>query len=188
MEEQWKDIFGYEELYQISNFGRVKSLNYNHTKKEQIMKLHKGKGGYLRVDLCKDGKVKNYQIHRLVGNAFIPNEDLFKTEINHIDENKENNNVNNLEWTDHITNMQYGTRNKRIAKSNTNNPKFSKPVNQFSLDGKFIRSFPSMHEIQREFGYDSRYIGKCCKGKRRQAYNYIWKYIEENNEEPIQIQ
>lgn len=177
MEEQWKDIIGYEELYQISNLGRVKSLNYNHTGKEQILKLHKDKGGYLRVDLCKDGKVKNCLIHRLVGNAFIPNDDIFKTQINHKDENKENNNVNNLEYCDMSYNNNYGTHQERCAKARLNHPKLSKKVNQYSKDGKtFIQSFQSAMEIQRQLGFANTHISDCCIGKRKSAYGFRWKY------------
>ena len=186
MEEQWKDIIGYEGLYQISNLGRVKSLKYG---KERILKPYENQDGYLEVNLYNDDKKRNHiKIHRLVANAFIPNKDISKTEINHKDENKGNNIWTNLEWTDHITNIQYGTRTERSSVNRINNANISKQVAQYSLDGNFIRSFPSTKEIQRQLGFANQYIGQCCLGKRKQAYNYIWKYTEENNEEPIQIQ
>lgn len=181
MEEQWRDIIGYEGLYQISNFGRVKSLKYHRSDKERILKPKKEKNGYLQINLYKDEKLKTMFIHRLVANAFIPNEDIFKTQINHKDENKENNNVNNLEFSTPKENSNYGTRNERMAKAKINHPKKSKQVNQYSLDGNFIRSFPSTMEIERQLGFSNVCISACCLGKQKTAYNYIWKYI--NNEE-----
>lgn len=176
MKEIWKDIYGYEELYQISNFGRVKSLKYG---KEQILKPRKDKYGYLRVGLSKDGKVKNCQIHRLVANAFIPNDDdLFKTEINHKDENKENNIYTNLEWIDHKSNINYGTRNEKVSKAKING-KTAKQVQQYSLDGTYIQSFQSTKEIERELGFDNCHICECCNDKRKTAYGFIWKYKNE---------
>lgn len=177
MEEIWKDIQGYEGLYQISNLGRVKSLNYNHTRKERILKPIKNLNGYLQVNLSKKGK-NIYSIHRLVAQAFIPNEDLFKTEINHKDENKINNNVNNLEWVDHKSNMNYGTRNERSSKSQINNPKRSKQVNQYSKDGKtLIKTFPSIRQIERETSFAPQNICNCCNGKIKQAYGFRWEYV-----------
>ena len=177
MEEVWKDIVDYEGLYQVSNLGNVKSLNFNHTGKEQILKPHKDKGGYLRVDLCKDGKRNGKLIHRLVAQAFIPNDDLFKTEINHKDENKENNVWSNLEWCDMSYNNNYGTHQERCAKARLNHPKLSKKVNQYSLDGKtFIQSFHSAMEIQRQLGFANTHISDCCLGKRKSAYGFMWKY------------
>jgi len=162
MEEIWKPVVGYEGLYEISNLGKVKSLKYG---KERILKPRNNKG-YLEVDLPKDGKHKSYKVHRLVAQAFIPNDDLFKTEINHIDENKENNNVNNLEWCNRQYNNNFGTRIEKI----------SKQVNQYDLAGNFIQTFPSMHEIERQLGYNNSHICNCCNGKLKTAYGFIWKY------------
>ena len=115
MEEIWRDIKDYEGYYQVSNRGIVKSLNYNHTGKEGIMKPHDNGKGYLRVQLCKDGKGKWYRINRLVAQAFLPNPNNLP-EVNHIDGNPKNNNVNNLEWCDRKTNLELSsvgfTRNK----------------------------------------------------------------------------
>lgn len=169
MEEVWKDIDGYEGLYKISNLGRIKSLKKG---KEIILKPRKDKDGYLQVGLWKNGNKKQKTVHRLVALHFIPNNDLFKTEINHKDENKENNNLNNLEWTDHITNINYGNRNKKL----------SKEVKQFSLDGAFIQSFQSTQEIQRQLGYYCSAISECCNGKRKTAYGFRWEYSENEQE------
>lgn len=116
MKEIWKDIEGYEGCYQVSNFGNVKSLNYMHTGKEQILKLKTKKSGYLQVNLCKDGKIKTYTIHRLVAKAFVENPDNLP-QVNHIDEDKTNNRFDNLEWCDQKYNNNYGTHNIRVTES-----------------------------------------------------------------------
>jgi len=163
MEEIWKPVVGYEGLYEISNLGKVKSLKYG---KERILKSSKNKVGYLMVSLFKDGKHKIYKVHRLVASAFIPNNDLFKTEVNHKDENKENNNIENLEWCTHKYNINYGTRIEKI----------SKQVNQYDLAGNFIQSFQSTMEIERQLGFDNNHISECCNGKRKTAYGFLWEY------------
>lgn len=114
MDEVWKDIEGYEGLYQVSNTGQVKSLNYNQTGEIKVLKQGNAKG-YKRVGLFKNGKTKQYSVHRLVALAFISNPDDLPM-VNHKDEDKTNNNVNNLEWCTHEYNMSYGTRNERISK------------------------------------------------------------------------
>ena len=165
MEELWKDIDGYEGLYQVSNLGNVKSLNYNRTGKERILKPGNNGLGYLNVLLCKNGKTKTFKIHRLVANAFIPNP-YNKPEVNHKDENKTNNCVDNLEWMTSKENNNYGTRNERI----------SKLVLQFTKNGEFVKEWLSMHQIEIELGFANSHISECCNGKRKTAYGYIWKF------------
>ena len=116
MNEIWKDIVGYEGLYQISNLGNVKSLNYRRTGKERILNPGNNGCGYLFVILCNNGKRKHFKIHRLVANAFLENPDN-KSDVNHKDEDKTNNNVDNLEWMTRQENNNYGTRNERSSKS-----------------------------------------------------------------------
>lgn len=122
--EKWKDIKGYEGLYQVSNFGNVKSLNYKRTNKEALLKLQTNTDGYKIINLRKDGKNKLYLVHRLVAMTFIPNPNNYPI-VNHKDENKENNSVDNLEWCTHIYNLNYGDRGKVVSKvnkeSNNNN-------------------------------------------------------------------
>ena len=126
MEEEWKDIKGYEGRYQISSFGRVKSLNYRCTGREKILDFKSTNSrGYVIAKLCKEGKVKSYTVHKLVAEAFIPNPNNYK-EINHRDENKINNHVSNLEWCTRKYNCNYGTRNKRVSKSHKGKTKGSK--------------------------------------------------------------
>lgn len=166
--EIWKDILGYEGLYQVSNFGRVKSLKFG---KERILKLTKDKDGYLIVNLYKNNKSKTFKVHRLVAEAFIPNPDNLP-QVNHKDEDKSNNIVSNLEWCDVKYNQNYGTRNKRIGKSNTNG-KRSKTVLQYTLDGKFVREWESYRECKRN-GFN--HVSECCRGKLKSCEGFIWLY------------
>lgn len=122
VQEEWKPIQGYEGLYAVSNLGNVKSLErykMNRSKQklvqEKILKPFVAGSGYLTVKLSKDGVSKNFKIHILVAMAFCKNEKGYK-EINHIDENKHNNNSNNLEWCDRKYNCNYGSRNRKIAR------------------------------------------------------------------------
>lgn len=161
--EIWKNIEGYPN-YQVSNMGRVKSLNYNLTGKEKILKSGKDRG-YLKVTLWKEGKGKNYSIHRLVAQAFLDNHNNLP-EVNHKDEDKSNNCVNNLEWCDRKYNTNYGTRNKRIQK----------PVLQFTKEGGFIRKWFCARDVERELEINPTHISSCCKGKKKSAGGFIWMY------------
>ena len=114
--EIWKDIEGYEGLYQVSNKGRIKSLNYRRTGKERVLSSSPTSSGYLVVCLYKNKKPKPFLIHRLVAEAFIPNSDNLP-EVNHKDENKLNNRVENLEWCDREYNINYGNRNEKASES-----------------------------------------------------------------------
>ena len=107
-QEIWKDIKEYEGLYQISNFGRVKSLHG----KEKFLKLHLKPDGYMQVVLCKNYKTTSRLVHRFVAEAFVPNPNNL-VQVNHKDENKTNNYVENLEWCTPSYNVNYGTRNKQ---------------------------------------------------------------------------
>lgn len=167
--EIWLDIKGYEGLYQVSNHGRVRSLNYWKTGKVKILSTRIC-NGYLRVGLSKDGKEKMFMIHRLVAEAFIPN--WFDDPcVNHIDENKENNNVENLEWCDTKHNDNHGTRNIRISE------KLSKPVLQYTKGGELVREWNSITEAERN-GFSSGDIWSCCNGRYKSHKGFIWKYKE----------
>ena len=167
MEEIWKDIKGFEGLYQVSNMGRVKSVRKNIILKNQIARK-----GYERVILCINNSPKNYFVHRLVANAFIPNPDNLP-QVNHKDENKLNNRVENLEWCTQKYNVNYGTGIAKRARSQ------SKKVLQFKTDGTFIKEWKSTKDVQRNLGFDNSHISKCCRGKYTYAYGYIWKYKKE---------
>lgn len=175
MREIWRDIKDFEGLYQVSNWGRVKSLNYNHTGKEWILKPRKSGKGYLSVTLSKDGKCKNFLVHRLVAEVFIPNP-LNLPQINHKDENPSNNNVSNLEFCDQKYNINYGNRNKKVSNKMTNG-KLSKPVLQFSKTGDFIREWKSTAECGRN-GFKQVAVCRCCNGKLKTHKGFMWKYKE----------
>ena len=178
--EVWNDIKGYEGLYQVSDMGRVKSLERTITKKngrnqsiqERILKPQKGLG-YLRVALCKgSGKGKLFFVHRLVCEAFHENTEN-KPCVNHIDENKINNVASNLEWCTYKENLNHGTRNAKAAKA------LGKAVGQYTRDGKLIKVWQSVSEVQRQLGFTKQSISQAARGKQKTAYGYIWKYIEE---------
>ena len=168
MNEIWKTIEDYPN-YMVSNMGRVKSLGNDKTRKEKILKSCKCRGGYVMVNLYKDGKKKYLTIHRLVASAFLNNPDNLP-QINHIDEDKTNNRVENLEYCTAEYNSNYGTHNERIAKS------LSIPILQFSFDGEFIKKWDNTMDVQRELGIYQSNISSCLKGKRKTAGGYIWKY------------
>ena len=166
--EIWKDIPNYEGIYQASNLGRVKSF---YGLKERILKPLINHRGYYGVQLYKQSVGKFYQVHRLVWEAFngkIP-EGL---QVNHINEIKTDNRLSNLNLMTCKENINYGTGVERRAKSK------SKSVLQFTLDNILVKEYPSTHQIERETGFAQSNISKCCKGKRKQAYGYKWKYKE----------
>ena len=183
-EEIWRDIKGYEGLYQVSNMGRVKSLERTvtrkngrkYTVKELILKPNSDGHGYLRVDLGNgSGKGKTIKVHRLVCEAFHKNPEN-KPCVNHIDENKTNNTASNLEWCTYEENNNHGSHNARIAKA------LSKPVGQYTLDGKLIKVWKSTMEVERQLGFSFKHIRAVARGKQKTAYGYVWKYIEEERE------
>lgn len=171
MMEIWKDIERYEGLYQISNWGRVKSLKYG---KERILKPLKNDKGYLSVRLCKNSQRKMYKIHRLVAEAFIPNPYNLPM-VNHKNEIKTDNRVENLEWCTNDYNIHYGTAIQRKTEKQING-KRSKPVYQYTIDGEFIAEYPSTAEVKRQLGYSRSHISECCLGKLKTSYGYKWKY------------
>ena len=189
MKEEWKSINGFEGIYEVSNLGRVRSLCrevkqtrrgtpliYHH--KGGILSPNADTGGYLSVMLhCKErGKRERRLIHRLVAEAFIPNTENLPC-INHKDENKVNNAVDNLEWCTVGYNDNYGTRLSRMAKANTNNPKRSKRVVQLTLSGDFVREYESYNEVRRN-GYYNIWAAAHGDQLRPHPYGYIWKEVD----------
>lgn len=169
MKEIWKEIEGYEGLYMISNFGRVKTLNYNHTGKEKILLPQTNSNGYYHISLCKDGVRKTYRIHRLVAIHFISNPNNYNV-VNHKDENKKNNNVENLEWCTQYYNTNYGTANSKKSV----NKKIK--VKQFDLSGKLIKIWDSASDAAKYIGGFQAHISGCCNGKRLTAYGFKWSF------------
>lgn len=185
--EVWKTIKGYSD-YEISNHGRVKSKrrvvlcnNIPQIVPERILKYGKDGFGYPFVILMSNKKRKNYKIHRLVAEHFIPNiENL--PQVNHIDENKENNHVSNLEWCTAKYNVNYGMRSQKVSeklKGRYNREDISKKIKQLSKEGMLIHIFPSIREANRAIGKPSRHISECCHHKRKTAYGYRWEFVKE---------
>ena len=187
MEEIWKDIEGFEGLYQVSNLGRVRSLDRvvirPHPKDKHLCE-YKIKGrilvqlpstnGYHSVNLHKEQMQIHVTVHRLVARAFVPGY-FDGAHVNHKDENKHNNQADNLEWVTIRENSMYGTCQERLHKNQR------KPVIQLTLDGKFVKEWPSVWSVNYELGIDPGTIIKVCKGKSKHktAGGYLWKYKEE---------
>lgn len=169
--EIWKDILGYEGLYQASNLGRIKSIRKNIILKPCLP------NGYVQVRLSKNGIITNLYVHRLVWEAFngkIPEE----MQVNHINEVKNDNRLINLNLMSRTENLNWGTCQIRRSIKNINGKK-SKVIYQFDLYNKLIKEWPSIMEIKRKLSYSTGNIYLCCKNNRKSAYGYIWKFKED---------
>lgn len=169
--EEWRAVVGYEGLYEVSSFGRVRNKNTL-----KVLSQSKSRQGYYRVSLWKINKSIKYSAHRLVALAFIENPDD-KPQVNHIDENKTNNCVENLEWCTQIENHNHGTINERISKALTNNPKKSKPVGAFDDSMNLIFTFPSVYEASRVTGINVSCIRDSLHKRTIRAGGYIWQFL-----------
>ena len=194
-EEAWKDIPGYNGRYQASNLGRIRSMDREVTKSNGSKEFYKGKvlkpfvgtNGYLYITIAEEpGKFRPRRLHRVIAETFIPNP-LNLPQINHINEDKTDNRVCNLEWCTAEYNTFYGHRIEKFAKSNRNNPALSKGVNQYDLEGNYLRNFPSAAEASRYLGRDcvaACRIGQCCRHLFKtgnSAYGYLWEFSSEDN-------
>lgn len=180
--EIWKslDFLGYPD-YEVSNFGRVKSLKRG---KEKILHQGKNKKNYLHLELWENGKGKHFLVHRLVASAFLKNDNNLPC-VNHKDENPSNNRVENLEWVTPKENTNYGTRNERVSEKLKGKPKseehkrnISKPILQYTLDGEFIRVWDSATTASKELNIQYSHINDCCRRKRNKCGGFIWRYKE----------
>lgn len=160
MEEIWKDIDGYDGLYQVSNLGRVR-------RGSRLLRQSNAGKGYLSVTLSLDGHVKRVYVHRLVAMAFIPNPSVSPC-VNHKDETRTNNTVDNLEWCTYAYNNTYGTCKTREAVTK------SKPVEQLK-GGVVVRRWSSGTEAGR-WGYSQTSVSECCSGKRKTHKGYEWRF------------
>ena len=179
--EEWRDVAGYEGLYQVSSEGHVKSLERKvpkwdgeRTVKERILKPRTDHYGYLLVSLCAGGKSKTLKVHRLVCEAFHDNPEN-KLDVNHINENKTDNRACNLEWCTRRENVNHGTRNVRAGKAIAK--ALSKPVGQYTLDGDLVKAWQSANEVQRQTGFSQGNISEVANGNRKTAHGFIWKYV-----------
>lgn len=164
MEEVWKDIPDYEGLYQISNFGSVKSLNRNLT-----LKGNKGTTGYIHVNLSKFNKYKTFDIHRLVASMFIPNPEKYKY-VNHIDGNKLNNYYKNLEWTTAKENTKHATE-LGLKNDRGSNSKNAKLKQEDVLEIRKLYEILTKKEISQKYGISASYISLIVNNKR-------WSYLK----------
>lgn len=190
--EQWKDIVGYEGLYQVSDMGRVKSL-----RKNKIMSPHSnGTSKHQKVELYLNNKVDRRFVHRLVAETFIDNPSKLPC-VNHKDENPENNRLSNLEWCTYKYNTNYGTARERMVKNHDYalstckrledkniGQKISKakckPVIQLSLDGEYIKSYPGAKIAGQFFGKNTgASISSACRGEQKSAFGFKWVYEED---------
>lgn len=185
MEEVWKDIPGYEGLYQVSTWGNVR------TKDDfKLLKLHDLRG-YKSITLSKDKTQKSFRVHRLVAIAFIPNLNSYPV-INHKDENPSNNHVENLEWCTYSYNNNYGTRNARASKKMKENwrdkgcgdkPDLrktrykSKKVAQYDMQGNLIDIYDSIAEAETVTGTCHSSISRATRGLQNYAYGYKWVLV-----------
>lgn len=193
MKEIWRDVLGYEGLYQVSNLGRVKRVTSGRILKENVRFSNDGKYKRTYVSLSKNCVETMYYIHKLVAYAFpeICGEWFEGAEIDHIDGDAANNNATNLRWVTHTTNMNnpiYRERkriaetgkkhtaehNKKISEAMTNG-KLSKRIIQYDLDGNFIKEWESINEAIRN-GYSN--VPACLSGKQKKAHNCLWAYKE----------
>lgn len=179
MKEIWKDIPNYFGRYKASNFGRIKSvdmvLSYKRhnvetirIRKGKVLSFAKMRNGYLRVEMSVNGKHKLNLVHQLVAQAFIPNPNNYE-QVNHIDGNKENNCVNNLEWCSCKMNMDHAWENGLYK---------GKRVAQYK-NGVLIAIYDNVVQACHTMGSKTQgqNIGKCALGKRKSAYGYQWKYV-----------
>lgn len=178
LNEEFRDIVDYEGLYQVSNYGRVKSFMKwtKDNKKERILKQTPDSQKYLRCCLLN----KPTLIHKIVANTFLNNNNNYPC-INHIDGNKTNNKVENLEFCTYKHNINEAYRlglnpaKGKLGKLHHN----YKLINQYDLDGNFIKQWYGFHEIDRTLNFDYRNIHACCNKKQKTAYGFIWKYHNE---------
>lgn len=188
--EVWKDVPNYEGIYKASNFGRIKmvkrtltdSLGKKINKKEHILKPRTGNRYYM-IALYKNGKREDLLLHRLIAQTFIPNPEN-KPFVNHKDENCFNNCSDNLMWCTQKENMNWGTINERMSK----NSKSKRKVNQYDMDGNFIKQWDCMTDFYKSKGLKLKTgIIECCKGRRQSHMGYKWKYADEDCKNEISV-
>lgn len=175
----WAQIQGYEGLYEVSDSGDVRSMNYNHTGEPRILTPKKHSSGYNTVVLCKNSEKKNKSIHILVAQAFVDNPDS-KPQVNHKDGNKENNNANNLEWVTASENIHHSF--EVLGKQSPNKGRFGEShyasvrISQYSLTGHFVKQWNCISDAAREIGCQPSQIINNIKGRSKTCRGYMWRY------------
>lgn len=186
--EEWREIPGYEGAYEVSNLGRVRSVDrripskngsfaHRHGREITVYSLRKG---YFGVRLSNGHTAKNCSVHRLVANAFLPNPDNLPC-VNHKDNDPSNNRVDNLEWCTYKYNNIYGNRIAKMSASRMENEE-GKPVLQYTKDGTLIKRYANCYAVSREWGRNvTAHIHACASHKqnRKTAYGYIWRFEED---------
>lgn len=210
-EEIWKPVRGYENLYEVSSFGKIRSVDkvvYTNNRFNKMQKKIKGKilspflnkkTGYMQVALSKNKKTKLYLVHRLVALTFFPIDNI-SLQVNHIDGNKQNNNVENLEWCTRSENIvhaykiglahsnfktQSGTKHHFYGKHHKNSSKEKmrlshyRKINQYDKNNNFIKTWDGIKMAENILKINNANISECCRGKRKIAGGYIWRYVDE---------
>lgn len=175
MEETWKNIENYDN-YEINNYGVVRIK-----KNKKILKYQIDKDGYYKITLWKKGKCKCFRVNRLVAITFLENPNNLPV-VNHKDENKQNNYVENLEWCTVAYNNAYGTKGKRGGEKLRGKLRYTKTnrkVAQYDLDDNIIETYRSISTIAKKLKVDGTHIVDVCRGRRKVAYGYKWRYIDE---------
>lgn len=204
--EIWKDIKGYEGLYQVSNLGRVKSLErYKKTKyesfslfKEIIKKQQTNEKGYLKVTLANNKRRKTFFVHRLVAEAFLLNPNNLP-QINHKDENKQNNliwvnedgsidyNKSNLEWCTNEYNCNYGSHKNNISHKLKRHPSICKRLIQLTPNDELVSWWSSASDASEQLNIHKSCISECCKGKQLTAGGFKWGYADNYEKIPFKV-
>lgn len=177
MDEIWKDIEGYEGLYQVSNLGNIKSFARRGTqsRKEKVLKPTEEPNNYLSVFLYKNGVSKKTFVHRLVAKAFLSNEKSLP-QVNHINGRKSDNRAVNLEWCTAKENEKHAFETGLHKVISGDEHYASKTIIQYSKDKTFIKEWACTRQIEKELGISHSNISRCCQHKRKTAGGYIWEY------------
>lgn len=188
--EIWKPVVGWEDSYMVSSFGRVKSLDREVQKKDGSIQIYKekikeptpGKNGYLRVNLYAECKYKTCLVHRLVAEAFLPNPEN-KPQVDHIDGNRNNNALFNLQYVDKITNQLNPNTRTKMSLSHKGKPsnwhKDEKKKIQFNTDGKIIKIWDTTNDAKDLIGISRQVINDACSGRCKSAGGYKWQYLDD---------